>query len=1488
MATWASVKRQSRTLLGINLKDPDLLDVPMLATDPYGEFIPGPHGLPQLVRKGPDGKPNTADDTLLEGSLTSPVDVPSDVVHFDTPFVGDIAHNADPSPRSNPGGPPTILTPDADHVVNDPQRPLPADPDGSTNHYDDELLDTHFCAGDGRVNENIALSAVHQIFHSEHDRLVDDIKHTLSTDPDSAADLHAFWQPTDPTPANGPNVAVDGDGWAGDRLFQAARFVTEMEYQHLVFEEFARKIQPNIRLFHVYHSDMNPVIPAEFAHAVYRFGHSMLDDDVARTTVDATGKTVDHSVPLLKGFLNPPEYFNSGDPANPWNASQAAGAIIMGSTDQVGNELDEFVTETLRNNLLGLPLDLPTINMTRAREAGVPSLNNLRREIHDKTNDAQLAPYTDWSDYGQHLKHPESLINYVAAYGEHPSIRDSGPDGILKDDPATGVDESADNVLTVKAKRLAATAIVDPSQLPAGSNVPIPTDAADFMFSTGFWATHETGLNNVDLWVGGLGEVTNLFGGLLGSTFNYVFQNTLENLQDGDRLYYLNRTPGMNLRTQLEGNSFAELAERNTDGTNSLKADVFATSDCEFQLSALKGTPEGFGTDGSTVADDPNTECDETALLLRKPDGTIQYRARNSVNPSGINGQSTYNGTDVVDRIFGGNDNDTLWGNGGDDILEGNGGDDNTLGGDGNDIITDLDGADVLKGGDGNDAIDGGPGDDIIMSGNGSDFTNGGSFDNETFGGPGNDFIQLGQGADAAFGDSGDDWMQGGSGQDLIQGDHGAPFFDDPAESHPGNDVMVGQVGENDYDTEGGDDLMSQNSAIDRNAGAGGFDWAFHQYDTVGADDDMAINNNLLGLNLPLVVNRDRWQETEGDSGSPFNDVIKGDDETPAGVGGAGFTGCDALDQDGLNRITGLAELVPSLTADPAPTGVVSAASVATASATGTCPLSGNVWGDGNILLGGGGGDTIEGRGGNDIIDGDRALHARLSVRTDPANPDTELGTTDLMEGKPLNHDLTPNPTGNFGPGTDGMTLQQAVFAGKVDPGKIVMVREIVTEPSTGAANDVAVFSGPQTDYDITQRDDGSVTVAHTRGAATDGTDTLRNIETLRFGGLTGTDVPLAPSAALTANTSADFGSVVAGAAAGSTRTFTLTNSGLNPLTLPATGKFAIAPGTDASLFTVGATTCGTTLAANGGTCTVQVTFRPTAATATGTKSATLVATNNSGGVDGSTQTIALTGAVTAAPPANRPATGVPTISDTTPQIGQQLTALTGNINDPDGLRTPPGFTFEWQASLLPAGNAGFLPIPNATQSTFTVPNNVAASLLRYRVVVRFTDAAGHAESVTSAPTARPTTGPNTTGLTAPATAPLVTSLGQALAPPQAPAPLRASTLSVSARPAAPLAVVTTVPKGASTVQITLFRLNAPATSTKNRKVRSTSVHIATVYRKTTKAKRYVFRLTEKRFRNLKPGRYLIQVRVGSSRTSLGPAMSRQIMITGTRSKTAR
>src|SRR4029077_3746215 len=48
ISTWASVKKQAAEKLGLLLKDTDVTNIPMLATDPYGKFLPGPdRGLPQ-------------------------------------------------------------------------------------------------------------------------------------------------------------------------------------------------------------------------------------------------------------------------------------------------------------------------------------------------------------------------------------------------------------------------------------------------------------------------------------------------------------------------------------------------------------------------------------------------------------------------------------------------------------------------------------------------------------------------------------------------------------------------------------------------------------------------------------------------------------------------------------------------------------------------------------------------------------------------------------------------------------------------------------------------------------------------------------------------------------------------------------------------------------------------------------------------------------------------------------------------------------------------------------------------------------------------------------------------------------------------------------------------------------------------------------------------------------------------------------------------
>ena len=66
------------------------------------------------------------------------------------------------------------------------------------------------------------------------------------------------------------------------------------------------------------------------------------------------------------------------------------------------------------------------------------------------------------------------------------------------------------------------------------------------------------------------------FGGMLGSTFNFVFEVQLEKLQDGDRFYYLQRLDGLHLLSEMENNTFAKVIGLNADAGH-LPSDVFST-----------------------------------------------------------------------------------------------------------------------------------------------------------------------------------------------------------------------------------------------------------------------------------------------------------------------------------------------------------------------------------------------------------------------------------------------------------------------------------------------------------------------------------------------------------------------------------------------------------------------------------------------------------------------------------------------------------------------------------------------------------------------------------------------------------------------------------------------------------------------------------------------------------------------------------------------
>ena len=140
-----------------------------------------------------------------------------------------------------------------------------------------------------------------------------------------------------------------------------------------------------------------------------------------------------------------------------------------------------------------------------------------------------------------------------------------------------------------------------------------------------------TGVDAIDLWIGGLAEKQMPFGGLLGSTFNFVFETQMEALQNGDRFYYLTRTAGLNFLTQLEQNSFAGMIMRNTDVTR-LPGDVFSTPTYILEVDPTRQFNEGLGSarsDGRqslhplVVRDNPQTAASNQLPALHGRDHVV-------------------------------------------------------------------------------------------------------------------------------------------------------------------------------------------------------------------------------------------------------------------------------------------------------------------------------------------------------------------------------------------------------------------------------------------------------------------------------------------------------------------------------------------------------------------------------------------------------------------------------------------------------------------------------------------------------------------------------------------------------------------------------------------------------------------------------------------------------------------------------------------------
>ncbi len=411
----------------------------------------------------------------------------------------------------------------------------------------------HYIAGDGRTNENIGLTAVHHVFHEEHNyqtrNIIEAIKaqdaREVALDEHGAYHhdvLHDWQVNTGHQDAAGNYVYANGDiAWDAEKVFQAAKMTVEMEYQHTAVDQFARTITPNLHEFVGYNSGENSTISLDFAQVAYRFGHSTLRESIDH--MDPTGNLSGSVMRLAleQAFLTPEKFAEIG-----------AGAIALGMTHQQANEIDEFLTPALNQGLLGQPLDLAAINIARGRDLGIPTLNDMREAL-------QLTRYTSWADFGANMIHPDNLVNFIAAYSFDGDVSRAhvvlalANDEMLESDPA--------NVwgYTVEG-------------------------AVNFLNNTDANLFGVDGFEKIDCWLGGLAEV-HVTGGLLGETFDTIFVDQIGRLMDGDRFYYLQRLSNINYGQEIIDEQFKDIIERTT-GVRHLNGSAFAYADQYLDLAA--------------------------------------------------------------------------------------------------------------------------------------------------------------------------------------------------------------------------------------------------------------------------------------------------------------------------------------------------------------------------------------------------------------------------------------------------------------------------------------------------------------------------------------------------------------------------------------------------------------------------------------------------------------------------------------------------------------------------------------------------------------------------------------------------------------------------------------------------------------------------------------------------------------------------------------
>ena len=202
-----------------------------------------------------------------------------------------------------------------------------------------------FISGDVRANEHVGLTAMHTLFVREHNRLAEEI-------------------------------AMNNPSPSGEEIYQRARRIVGAQMQAITYNEFLPVLLGPDAIESSsprYDSSIDAGVKNIFSTAAYRFGHSMLSSLILR--LDEQGNEIEAGhLQLREAFFSPQKLIGTGlEP------------ILRGFAAQVCQKIDVFFVDEVRNFLFGNPgaggFDLAALNIQRGRDHGLPSYNEVRREL---------------------------------------------------------------------------------------------------------------------------------------------------------------------------------------------------------------------------------------------------------------------------------------------------------------------------------------------------------------------------------------------------------------------------------------------------------------------------------------------------------------------------------------------------------------------------------------------------------------------------------------------------------------------------------------------------------------------------------------------------------------------------------------------------------------------------------------------------------------------------------------------------------------------------------------------------------------------------------------------------------------------------------------------------------------------------------------------------------------------------------------------------